>query len=301
MPVLTGQTTDVTKSAVFGNNEATGTANPPGGSGVFGLTVAPKAAGVFGANNNPTSGRGVQGNGTEAGVGGFSDKGFGMLAQSNTGSGIVATSVNGQGMTAYSDNDTAFFAQGGSFAGVFNGAVVVSPGPNPKDTTKVPSNINGSIVITDGNLYVNRGDVILGGADCAEEFDTIGINASDTGTVMVIDEEGPLKSSDRPYDRKVAGIISGAGTYKTGIVLDRQNQEVKNTNRFPIALIGKVYCKVDAQYGSIQIGDLLTTSATVGHAMKASDPLAAFGAVLGKALRPLASGRGLIPVLVTLQ
>ena len=35
--------------------------------------------------------------------------------------------------------------------------------------------------------------------------------------------------------------------------------------------------------------------------MKAADPARAFGAVIGKALRPLAAGRGLIPILVVLQ
>jgi hypothetical protein len=71
--------------------------------------------------------------------------------------------------------------------------------------------------------------------------------------------------------------------------------------RFPVALLGKVYCKVDASYASIEVGDLLTTSATAGHAMKAADPARAFGAVLGKALRGVSSGQALIPVLVALQ
>jgi hypothetical protein len=35
--------------------------------------------------------------------------------------------------------------------------------------------------------------------------------------------------------------------------------------------------------------------------MKATDPAKAFGAVLGKALRSLASGQGQIPILVALQ
>ena len=65
--------------------------------------------------------------------------------------------------------------------------------------------------------------------------------------------------------------------------------------------MGKVFCKVDAQFGAIAVGDLLTTSATPGHAMKTSDPLKAFGAVIGKALRPLADGKGLIPILIALQ
>jgi hypothetical protein len=35
--------------------------------------------------------------------------------------------------------------------------------------------------------------------------------------------------------------------------------------------------------------------------MKAVDPIKAFGAVIGKALRPLKSGSGMIPILVALQ
>jgi hypothetical protein len=65
--------------------------------------------------------------------------------------------------------------------------------------------------------------------------------------------------------------------------------------------LGKVYCKVDAQYAPIEIGDLLTTSPTLGHAMKADDPAMAFGAVIGKALQSLSNGQGLIAIFVTLQ
>ena len=65
--------------------------------------------------------------------------------------------------------------------------------------------------------------------------------------------------------------------------------------------MGKVFCKVDATYGAIEVGDLLTTSPLPGHAMRASDPLQAFGAVIGKALRPHRVGHGLIPMLIALQ
>jgi hypothetical protein len=58
---------------------------------------------------------------------------------------------------------------------------------------------------------------------------------------------------------------------------------------------------VDADYGAVDVGDLLTTSDTPGHAMKASDPSRAFGAVIGKALISPRSGRALLPVLVCLQ
>jgi hypothetical protein len=199
---------------------------------------------------------------------------------------------------AFSDNDVAIFAQGGTFAGVFNGALVVNPGPNPKDSSITPSNINGSIVINQGNLFVNKGDVILGNADCAEDFTISGAAKIEPGTVMVLDDQGGLRESLTPYDKRVAGVISGAGSFKPALILDRQESEM---NRAPLALLGKVFCKVDASYGKIEIGDLLTTSPTLGHAMRVSEPGKAFGSVIGKALSPLGSGQALVPILVALQ
>jgi hypothetical protein len=105
------------------------------------------------------------------------------------------------------------------------------------------------------------------------------------GTVMVLGKDGILEPSRFAYDKRVAGVISGAGNYKPGIVLDKQRSQ---KNREPLALGGKVYCKVDGQYSEVETGDLLTTSPTPGCAMKAVDPQKAFGAVIGKALKPLA-------------
>jgi len=59
-------------------------------------------------------------------------------------------------------------------------------------------------------------------------------------------------------------------------------------------------CKVDADIAPIKPGDLLTTSATKGHAQKAVDLGKAAGSILGKALGSLDKGKGAIPVLVTL-
>ena len=160
---------------------------------------------------------------------------------------------------------------------------------NFHDTMRIKG--NGDILAT--------GDIKLQGADCAEEFDLVeAATAIEPGTVMVLNNEGKLQPSENAYDKCVAGVISGAGDYKPGIVLDRKHEEAK---RLPIALVGKVYCKVDADHGAIEVGDLLTTSPTPGHAMKAGDILKAFGTVLGKALCSLKAGKGLIPVLVALQ
>jgi hypothetical protein len=145
----------------------------------------------------------------------------------------------------------------------------------------------------------NAGDIRLLGADCAEDFDILETAGIEPGTVMVLSQEGKLCQSAQAYDKRVAGVISGAGNYRPGIVLDQQRDS--QNNRLPVALMGKVYCKVDADLMPVEVGDLLTTSFTPGYAMKASDPYQAFGAIIGKALRPLNEGKGLIPILVALQ
>ena len=58
---------------------------------------------------------------------------------------------------------------------------------------------------------------------------------------------------------------------------------------------------VSRQHGGTKVGDLLTTPSIPGYAMKAENPLEAFEAVIGKTLKPLASGQGLIPILIALQ
>jgi len=148
------------------------------------------------------------------------------------------------------------------------------------------------------HLNGDAGDIILRNADCAEDFQVEDPTAALPGTVMVIGENEHLHVSQIAYDRRVAGIVAGAGTFRPGIVLGRIPGV---TNAVPIALAGRIYCRVDAEYGPVGIGDLLTTSPTEGHAMRAADPAKAFGAVIGKSLGKLDHGRGLVPMLVALQ
>jgi hypothetical protein len=195
------------------------------------------------------------------------------------------------------------------------GRLRISYGGNPGENEVISVLQNGNVGIgttgptsrlsVRGDVDVT-GDIRLLGADCAEEFEISGGHKIESGTVMVLSSsEGLLEPSSRAYDKKVAGVVSGAGGFEPGIVLDKkQLQESKEKNkkkRMPIALMGKVYCKVDASYSPVEVGDLLTTSATQGHAMKVSDPIKAFGSIIGKALRSIKKGKGLIPILVTLQ
>jgi len=145
---------------------------------------------------------------------------------------------------------------------------------------------------------------ITGGSDLSESFD---IDAGPThdaiepGLVVSIDpvNAGKLVVTDRAYDRRVAGIVSGAGGVAPGMVMGQAGTLASGEH--PVALTGRVYVKADAGNGAIQPGDLLTTSTVPGHAMRVDDPARAQGAILGKAMTSLESGRGMVLVLVGLQ
>jgi hypothetical protein len=273
-------------SGVFGES-----ASGPGVAGNSGSSVGvdaktqhgPAAVRAIHAGNGP----GVLGvsKGNGEGVHGICEgNGFsGVFGESMTGPGVSGSSASSVGVDAKSATGPAALRAvhtGGGLAGLFGGDVRV--------TQKLH---------VDGDIEV-KGDITLPNGDCAEDFDIANARAVEPGTVMVLNDAGELGACVHAYDRRVAGVVSGAGAYKPGIVLDRRDT---GAVRQPIALLGKVFCKVDAQFGPIAVGDLLTTSPTPGHAMATNDPIRALGAVIGKALRPLSSGQGLLPVLIALQ
>ena len=283
--------------------------------GVIGEAV--KDIGVLGSSMESI---GVQGAAvSQPGVQGLSKSGVGVNGISESGDGVVGTGRRGvvgfsqtfQGVSGKSIENAGVVAESDKFHAVFaichdpnNGAVF---GENKNGGFGVVGVSETGIGVAgrggrlagrfDGDVEVT-GDIRLANADCAEDFDVVGAVKVEPGTVMVLGNEGSVSESYQAYDKRVAGVISGAGNYKPGIVLDKQQT---SGNRQPIALMGKVFCKVDAQFGAIELGDLLTSSPTPGHAMKTNDPFKAFGAVIGKALRPLAEGQGLIPILIALQ
>ncbi len=197
------------------------------------------------------------------------------------------------GVYGYSEGGVGVCGESPVYAGYFKGEVYIAGG----DLTVESGNTNVDQLKVSKNIVVG-GDIKLANADVAEDFDMSANNAVEPGTVMVFDQDGALCESQSAYDRRVAGVIAGAGGYRPGLILDKQESAL---NRQPVALMGKVYCKVDAEFGPVAVGDLLTSSPTPGHAMTASDPARAFGCVIGKALRPLPTGRGLLPILVALQ
>lgn len=267
-------------------------------NGVLGVCHGATGAGVLGTNDK--GGDGVVGSGRR-GVVGLSDTFQGVFGKSTKNAGIVGESVEFHavfGISHSSNNGGVIGINDKGGWGVI-GRSDSNTGVSGESNTGVGVHGKGGRLagLFEGDVEVT-GDIRLLNADCAENFDVAGVAAVDPGTVMVLDCNGALAASEHAYDKRVAGVVSGAGDYKPGIVLDKRDTGVL---RQPIALLGKVFCKVDAQFGAIAVGDLLTTSPTPGHAMMTNDPLRAFGTVIGKALRPLHSGQGLIPVLVALQ
>jgi hypothetical protein len=143
---------------------------------------------------------------------------------------------------------------------------------------------------------------ITGGSDLSEQFD---VNAAHDvlrpGMIVSIDpaNAGQLTLSTNAYDRTVAGVLSGAGGVKPGMLMGQVGTAADG--KHPVALTGRVYCQVDATQSAIRPGDLLTTSDTPGHAMKVTDHGRAQGAIIGKAMSSLESGKGLVLVLISLQ
>ncbi|KKS35298.1 MAG: putative outer membrane protein [Parcubacteria group bacterium GW2011_GWC2_42_12] len=149
-------------------------------------------------------------------------------------------------------------------------------------------NVQGTARIS-GNLTV--GDLTIAGADVAEEFSTP--ENYEAGTVLVMGDNGyrSAKVSYQPYDHTVIGVVSD----NPAIIMGKAAGE----NKAIVAIVGVIKVKVTDSNGKIRPGDLLTTSATAGYAMKATENK--IGTIIGKALEDLKGERGEIMVLVNLQ
>jgi len=148
-----------------------------------------------------------------------------------------------------------------------------------------------------GNAQVD-GNIAAKYQDIAEWVRTS--SALSSGTIVAIDTQDTNRvvASNKPFDTRVAGVVSR----QPGIVLGEPGE-----GKAMIAHSGRVRVKVDANYGSIAVGDLLVTSPTPGYAMR-SEPVNIGGTemhrpgtLIGKALEPLSVGQAEILVLLTLQ
>jgi len=210
-----------------------------------------------------------------------------IVARSDASGGWLIMDSNGAssvGLNYYSGGNV-ILANGGGYVGI--GTTSPSRKLTVRGNILLQSPISGADIVELGE-----------GLDYAEGFNVTDKNAVKPGTVLVIDPEypGKLTVSDKAYDSRVAGIAAGSKGLGSGVRLGVGQFDCD------VALAGRVYCNVDATEASVMPGDLLTTSATRGYAMRVTDNERARGAVLGKAMEPLEKGKkGQILVLVTLQ
>lgn len=256
------------------------------GYGIQGITASTLAAkaGVYGVAGTDS---GVSTPAKPAGVLGRSLDHFGVVGYSRNDDGVYGHSTTEYGVRAESGGKAALLALGFGTGATNYGVEARS------------SSTHG--VYADGATYgFYTPDKIFAGAgysDIAEHMPAADDVAA--GDVVIIDpdhDERVIKSY-KANDPTVAGVISTAPAMLIG----------KADSPSPLALAGRVPVKVSAENGPIQRGDLLTTAATPGHAMKATPvlvngfPFYTPGTIIGKAMGELETGVGTIIVLVMLQ
>ncbi len=268
--------------------------------GVYGVSHSVHNGALFGTND--AAGFGVIGTGL-IGVAGDSTgglQGVGVRGSSPGGDGVVGRGHRGvrgesdeyQGVSGYSKDNAGVFGESENLSGVF------AVSHHPQNAALFATNDHGGpAAFFKGDIDVT-GVINLLGGDIAEDFDVEDGATIVPGSVVRIGDSGCIGVTISPYDTAVVGIVAGAPGFRPALKLDGAPN---GNTRLPVTLMGKVMCLVDATSSPVKAGDLLTSSLTPGHAMKITARERGFGAVLGKALRSLESGRGLVPVLAMLR
>ena len=136
-----------------------------------------------------------------AAIHGENPVGQGVVGNSQSSIGVTGESKSSNGVFGLSAEGIGVHGKGGTLAGLFEGHLQVIGG-----------DFRGEHVFA-GNVSCS-GDVVLTGADCAEHFDVTPDAMCAPGTVMTISIGGALDASSSAYDKKVAGVVSGApGTF----------------------------------------------------------------------------------------
>lgn len=187
-------------------------------------------------------------------------------------------------LAIYSNDEVAIYldedgGSGGSFR-IYN--------DDPQQVFRVEEN---------GEVFAD-GSFTGGGADFAEMVQP-GESDLEPGDVLVIGPDGQMIRSTEVQQATVVGVYSTDPGFVAGKKLNESGNPLE-PGQIPLAVVGRVPVKASAENGSIQPGDLLVTSDTPGHAMKANvDP--SVGTVIGKALETLEEGTDVIQMLVMLQ
>jgi hypothetical protein len=204
------------------------------------------------------------------GITGTGSSGNGVQGLSTSGIGVYAESTNGIPLLVFSGDTAANLVEGWN-------------GPQGR------------------RFYINSFGTYTGGSDFAEALPASGDRlAYEPGDVLIAsaDHPGKVAKTSRAYDPRVIGVYST----RPGVIgAEKGGTSRVDPDDIAVAVVGIVPTKVTAYNGPVQIGDLLTTSSMPGYAMRCSNKARCIGAVVGKAMEPLARGRSIIKVLVTIR
>ncbi len=273
-----------------------------------------------------TNGRGLRAyamadTGTNYGMVGASRSpdGYGGYFYNNGGGdALLAESLSATGGDGVSGEANSVTGRGVYAANNANGTALAAYSDSPSTTLHlyptlylVQADATGDFVVGASSYWGTRtwrvdrtgkgffnGNVQASGADFAEQIAVQGSEKDyEPGDVLVISSQADraVELSAQPFATTVIGVYSTQPAMLAGA--PDQNDPLAG---IPVAITGIVPCKVSAENGAIQRGDLLVTSSKPGYAMRAgANPPQ--GTVLGKALGELKDGTGVIQVLVTLQ
>jgi hypothetical protein len=249
----------------------------------------------FNTTNNAITGYNVSGEVFTFGVGGFCNNDLGRTG------GVIGAHYQGDYFGALGYKDENYKKWGGYFDGedgVYASKLQVQD-KTPFSYSRFGAGLTGHglsnawDVLISGKLEVNGPAYLDGGySDIAELIKVNG--AAEAGDVLVVDPDHDemAKPCSKPYDASIIGVISESPSLLVSGGLEEKDAK-------PLALCGRVKVKVSVENGPIRRGDLLATSSTPGHAMKATKP----GFIIGKAMQNFdgSSGKtGMITVFVNI-
>ncbi len=274
------------------------------GVGVYGVSDSTDywIPAIYGVSNNGIGVSGLSPANNGVGVSGWAGAPSGPNMGVSGGSG----STNGSGGHFVNVSTSSQVSQTGIWAGTYWGNIIEGHEVNSSGNS-----VNLRFRVTwDGNVYAD-GSYNCGlssscfntgtGADVAERIDVSG--RIGPGDVVEIDPgaDGQYRLSSQPYSTLVAGVAStNPAMTMNNNDLTGADSSARTDDRPLLALVGQVPVKVTDENGPIQPGDLLVTSSTPGHAMKAG-PNPPTGTVIGKAVQKMDGGSGVIKMLVMLR
>ena len=311
-----GRATGTTGSGVYGKHWTSGNYGYLGDAtyGVYGRygNTGPSGqlGGVgFGVQGLSTDEIGVLGHAATTGTGvrAFSTQGRGLHAATGTGNAIYAEGAGTtrtkaviralntnptNGMVGYFSNSSGYATV--HFANAGAGEVLYLQANGGTFIKAVNSAENDRKFLVDyaGNVRAD-GTFASPAADFAEMLPAR--DGLEPGDVLAISTDGRLMRSVEAYQASVVGVYSTKPGFLGG-----SSDDADPAGKVPLAVIGVVPVKASAENGAIRPGDMLVASSTPGHAMRCGDRPPA-GRIVGKALTPLASGTGVVTMIVTLQ